>query len=116
MKRSLLIISCSDAKTDDPGAVPAIQRYKGPFFPSIRKAMREGYFPESLDILILSAKYGIIRHDENIEDYDQRMSPERAGKLRPSVQKKLDNFFKGHGLRSTFQWSMGRRQRDTQRL
>ena len=95
MKRSLLIISCSGAKYKTPGVLPAIMRYKGPFYPTLHKATREDRFPKSLDILIVSAKYGLLKSDEPIEDYDQEINAERAEELRPDVQKKLEAFLDG---------------------
>ena len=92
MKRSLLIISCSGSKDKTPGLLPAVMRYKGPLYPTLHKVMREDRFPKSLDILIVSAKYGLLTSDEPIEDYDQRIDDRRARALRPSVQKKLETF------------------------
>ena len=92
MKRSLLIISCSRAKDKTLGLLPAVMRYKGPLYPTLHKAIREKRFPESLDILIVSAKYGVLTSDEPIEDYDQKIDTKRARELRPSVQKKLETF------------------------
>ncbi len=95
MKKSLLIISCSKAKDKAPGTLPAIDRYKGPFYPTLHKAKRENYFPETLDILIVSAKYGLLKSDDPIEYYDQKITPKRAEELRPDVHKKLEAFLNG---------------------
>lgn len=95
MKRSLLIISCSGAKDKVLGVLPTIMRYKGPFYPTLHKAIRENRLPKNLDILIVSAKYGLLQPDEPIEDYDQEMDDKRARELRPSIQKKLDAFLDG---------------------
>lgn len=70
-------------------------RYKGRFYPTLHKAMRENRFPKSLDILIVSAKYGLLTSGELIEDYDQKIDPKRARELRLSVQKKLEAFLDG---------------------
>ena len=95
MKRSLLIISCSGAKDKKPELLPAVMRYKGPFYPTLHKAMTENRFPKSLDVLIVSAKYGLLTSEELIADYDQKIDTKRARELRPSVQKKLEAFFEG---------------------
>lgn len=102
MKRSLLIISCSGAKDKTPGKIPSVMRYKGPFYPTLHKAMRENRFPKNLDILIVSAKYGLLTSDEPIEDYDQKIDTECARKLRPSVQKKLEAFLDGKAYGQLF--------------
>ena len=95
MKKSLLIISCSGSKDKAPGKLPALMRYKGPFYPTIHKAIRENRLPESLDILIISAKYGLLRSDEPIPDYDLKMTPEIADELCTSIQEKLKTFLNG---------------------
>ena len=102
MKRSLLIISYSGAKDRTPGFLPAIMRYKGPFYPTLHKAIRENRFPKNLDILIVSAKYGLLKSDEPIEDYGQKIDDKRARRLRPGVQKKLQDFLDGKGYDQLF--------------
>ena len=108
MKRSLLIISCTGAKDKTPGLLPAVMRYKGPLYPTLHKAMREDRFPKSLDILIVSAKYGLLKSDEPIECYDQEIDAERAEELRPSVQKRLEAFLDGKDYDQLFNglWNM----------
>lgn len=95
MKKSLLIISCSGAKDKAPRTLPALIRYKGPFYPTLHKAIREGYLPEKLDILIISAKYGLLKSDDPIEYYDQKMDATRANELRPRIQAELTAFLNG---------------------
>lgn len=95
MKRSLLIISCSGSKDKTPGLLPAVMRYKGPLYPTLHKVMREDRFPKSLDILIVSAKYGLLTSGERITDYDQKIDEKRARELGPSVQEKLKMFLEG---------------------
>ena len=95
MKRSLLIISCSGAKDRAPGMLPALMRYKGPFYPTLHKALREDRLPQNLDILIISAKYGLLKSDDPIADYDQKMDARRANELRPHIQEKLKAFLNG---------------------
>ena len=82
--KDLLIISCSKTKTDAPGLVPALYRYDGPNYRIIRKVDLS-----NIDILILSAKYGLIESSTPIENYEQRMTPDRAWALRESVEAKL---------------------------
>src|SRR5436305_3237505 len=50
----VLILSCSQRKRLDFGLLPAIERYDGGHFRVLRKARREGYWPEAMDVLILS--------------------------------------------------------------
>lgn len=86
----LLIVACSQRKRPDPGLLPAIERYDGVNFRVLRKARREGYWPENLDVLILSAKYGLVGPDMLIECYEFPMTLERALALQPATAAGLD--------------------------
>jgi len=82
--RRLLILSCSKRKQADPSPLPAIDRYDGPRFRVLRKYLRH-HADDGLDVLILSARFGIIRSERMIDDYDQIMTEDRAKELRPRV-------------------------------
>ena len=90
MSKYLLIISCSATKCPCPEPLPAIDRYIGYNYKIIRRLMREGLFPCNMDILILSAKYGLIQPETLIENYNQIMSKQRAGELQDEVGEALD--------------------------
>jgi cytoplasmic iron level regulating protein YaaA (DUF328/UPF0246 family) len=92
MNNYLLIISCSQRKIQSPEMLAAIDRYDGPTYRTLRKLRRAGYMPKNLDILIISAKYGLLPCQQPADDYEQKMTPERADTLRPSVQRKLKSF------------------------
>ena len=92
--RCLLIVACSQRKHSSPGLLPAIERYDGVNFRVLRKARREGYWPENLDVLILSAKCGLLKPDMLIEDYDLRMTLERAIALQAQVSADLDAYLR----------------------
>ena len=83
----LLILSCSNRKIATAGEIPAIDRYDGGAYRVIRKARREGNFPDNLDIYILSAKFGLIHANHPIPDYDLRMTKTRAIELQNQVYK-----------------------------
>ena len=72
----LLIISCSQRKRQDiDGSCLAIDVYDGPVYRTLRKMLRErGKDLKNLDILIISAKYGLLRHFDTIDPYDQQMT------------------------------------------
>lgn len=91
MKKHLMIISCSDKKDTQPDLLPAIQRYKGAWYGVINKLKREGNLPDNLDILIISAKYGLINSETQIENYDQKMDYSRARELNEPILSKLEN-------------------------
>lgn len=89
MKNYLLIISCSQRKLDTPEPIYAMYRYDGPTYQTLRKLRREGHFPLDLDVLIISARYGLLGLREPIHTYNQKMTVERADELRPYVQERL---------------------------
>ena len=89
MKNYLLLISCSQRKIQSPELLDAIERYDGPTYRTLRKLRREGNFPENVDVLIISAEYGIVAAHHSTNDYDRRMTSERADELRPLIQSRL---------------------------
>ena len=38
-------------------------QYKGPFYPVLHKTIRDNRLPKNLDILMVSAKYGLLKSD-----------------------------------------------------
>ena len=60
MKNYLLIISCSQRKADTTKPIYAMYRYDGPTYRTLRKLRREGRFLDTVDVLIISAEYGLI--------------------------------------------------------
>jgi cytoplasmic iron level regulating protein YaaA (DUF328/UPF0246 family) len=92
--RYLLIIGCSQRKRRDPGLLPAIERYDGVNFRVLRKAKREGYCSQELDVVILSARYGLVRAETPIEWYDMAMTRERAIALQRQVGAEVDQMLR----------------------
>ena len=82
---SLLIQSCSATKQSVEIPVPALDLYDGYFFRIINKALRADQFQPGLDIIIISAKHGVVEPDEKIGYYDQRLTTERAEELNEKV-------------------------------
>ena len=105
MKNNLLIISCSQRKVSTPGLIPAIDLYDGPTYRTLRKFWPDGHSPLNLDVVIISAKYGLLRCQQLIENYDQRMTMERAEELRPKVQARLKALIQDK--REGFPFSLG---------
>jgi len=97
MKKSLLIISCSMSKIKRPGLILANELYRpGKTYASIARAKRDGYFPkDNLDVLIISAKYGLLEWNTEIEWYDWKMDEDRANELRPKIQTDLQSYLEG---------------------
>lgn len=82
-----LILACSATKRADPGELPAIERYDGPAFRTLR-ANRPPEIQRGR-VWILSAKHGLINELEPIENYDDRMTAARAAVLAPKVSDEL---------------------------
>lgn len=95
--RRLLILGCSQRKRPDPGLLPALERYDGPFFRVLRRYLKSRTAEQADRLLpetfILSAEYGLIRAEEQIPIYERRMTVERAEQLRPSVLSRVQELF-----------------------
>ena len=76
----LLVLACSERKVTAAGLLPAVDRYDGPPFRVLRKYLRE--HTGAPDILILSAKYGLIPSDQQIPYYDCRITRASARVLK----------------------------------
>jgi hypothetical protein len=85
----ILILACTLTKRHDPGKLAAIERYDGPTFRVLRNARTAGKL-EHITVCVLSARYGLLKADEPIEDYDQRLDHDRATVLAPQVATWLD--------------------------
>lgn len=89
--RKLLIISCSKTKRKLTEGT-ALEVYDGPFYKVLRKN-----FPDNLDVLILSAKYGLIEHTKRISPYNVKMTMKKAKNFRAdSTSKLLDVLLKNN--------------------
>ena len=83
--RRLLVLACSARKLPDRGLLPAVERYDGPRYRVLRKYLRERADAQrDLDVLILSAEFGLIDGCTGIPLYDRSMSAERAQQLAPA--------------------------------
>ncbi|MDW7726578.1 MAG: hypothetical protein SCH70_05600 [Candidatus Methanoperedens sp.] len=82
--------------------IPAIDLYNGPFYQTIKKTFRQNGLPDNLDILILSAKYGLIPSNELISTYDQMMTSERAKELQNQVMVQFKELFKDKSYNEIF--------------
>jgi hypothetical protein len=82
--RNLLIVACSKRKRFDSSLLPAIERYDGSTFRTIRRFLRLKP-PEVPDIYILSAEFGLISSEQMIPNYDRKMTRDRTLQLQPKV-------------------------------
>lgn len=81
-----LILSCSATKRPDAGLLPALDRYDGPAYRTLRANRAAA---GELRVLVLSAEFGLIDATKPIADYDRRMTLDRALELAPSVGAEL---------------------------
>ena len=82
--RNLLIVACSKRKRFDSSLLPAIERYDGSTFRTIRRFLRLKP-PEVPDIYILSAEFGLISSEQMVPNYDRKMTRDRTLQLQPKV-------------------------------
>lgn len=104
----LLILTCSATKRHDASRLPALDRYDGPNYRTLRCFLAN--HPEKRDalvVLILSAEFGLIRGATFVPDYDRRMDAARALELRASVIKVLRGLLDHQRYDATFV-SLGR--------
>lgn len=96
-RHRLLILACSATKRSQPGWIPAIDRYDGPLWQTLR-----AIDPDRGDtkVAVLSARYGFIDSRSPIENYDTRLTTALAERMiaggitmrwpRPPTPRKLD--------------------------
>ena len=85
-RKYLLIIPCSKRKVLVlEHKIPAIDLYDGPFYRILRKFFRQNDVSQYIDILILSAKYGLIRSHDLISTYDECLTPRKATELSSDI-------------------------------
>lgn len=77
MINRLLILSCSATKKPTGPRTAAEQLYDGPAYKDLRKMIRE-FGLLGCAVMILSAEHGLIGAGTWLEDYNTRMTPERA--------------------------------------
>lgn len=88
----LLVLGCSSRKTKTPGETPALHRYDGPLYQDFRSRLRTHQWPGELDVAVLSAEYGMIGALTDIENYDRRMTTERASELAPEISQEATSW------------------------
>ena len=81
----MIIMSCSRTKKRLDN-VPAMELYDGQAYRVIRKSS-----PEHIEILIISAKYGLLRSTDIISYYDQAMTVSQAIGMSKEVSSGIKN-------------------------
>ncbi|MCW8060489.1 hypothetical protein [Agrobacterium tumefaciens] len=75
----LLILACSATKRLDPGYMPAIERYNGPLWQTLRTVDPDG---SKAMVAFLSARYGFRDARDTIEPYDGRLTEDIASAMK----------------------------------
>ena len=102
MGKYLLVISCSKSKDKSKGKLPALVRYTGICYKTLNKLKRENNLSKSLDIVIISAKYGFLKSDDLIEYYDQKIDNRIAIILNKQVVSEFKKYLKGKRYKEIF--------------
>src|SRR5258708_28287235 len=96
-----LLLACCKQKRKDAGELLAIDRYDGPAFKVVRRYLRTSQ-DAHLEMAVLSAAYRLIRADQPIPNYDQRMTAERARELRGQIADAVSRLDVGSCYQSAF--------------
>ncbi len=83
-KKRLLVISCTERKRHLYDR-PALDVYDGPSFRVLRKHPNDG-----IDVLIISAMYGVVSSESKISEYNLKMTQTRSLDLRKSVSSRIN--------------------------
>jgi hypothetical protein len=80
---------------------PAWDLYDGRLYQVLKKALRDRKdWDREIHVLIVSAKYGVIRSDLIIESYEERMTTDAAELRRQQFSDQLKAAVAGHSFRS----------------
>lgn len=100
--RRLLIIGCSMRKLPVEGHMRAWSLYDGVVYRMLKRMQREGEFPADVDVVILSARYGLIRPATLINSYDQKMTCDRAREQAAQNRSLLRSIMSAESYREVF--------------
>lgn len=105
MSKQLLVLGCSQTKRDAPGLLPAIDRYDGASYRVLKNFLRSHRWPADLSVAVLSARYGLVGGFTGIEDYDLRMTVDRANELSTDCHTQIKEWSRNH---SSIHFSLGK--------
>ena len=83
--KPLLVLPCSGPKR--PGQLPAIEKYTGKGIWGLLRARQDwAAIQERINILIVSAQYGLLLPNDIVDDYEQPMTASRQASLSASAK------------------------------
>lgn len=91
MNKKLLIIACSKRKSLFAKRLRAFDLYDGVIYRVIKKFPKRVL--DNYDVVIISAKYGLINPNDIIETYDLKMTNKIAAFMKEEVSKKIEKLF-----------------------
>ena len=100
--RRLLVLACSSRKVPSTGPLPAIERYDGVAYRVLKRLQRLGQYPADVDVMIVSAKYGLIESERPIQNYDLRMTPQLALKQAEANRAGLRRLIQSNDYKEAF--------------
>jgi cytoplasmic iron level regulating protein YaaA (DUF328/UPF0246 family) len=105
--KKLLIIPCSKTKNSfayiPEVGFPAWHYYDGGIFRVIKNRIQRNEWPhKDVEVLILSAEYGLMHANQHITPYDRLMTPQRARELRSDVKSTLSLWVKHFSVNELF--------------
>lgn len=83
----LLIMACSATKRTEVGPMPAMERYDGPMWRTLRALLARhpeaasAYASGALDIWAISARFGFVPASMEMPDYDRKMTAPIMAKM-----------------------------------
>ncbi len=99
--KSLLVLACSQRKRADVGLLPATERYDGPAFRVLRRAIACEVLTRP-DAYVLSAQFGLIPGDHRVPYYDKRMTVALARALHSEVMRGLGELLGAGSYKEAF--------------
>lgn len=85
---SALCTYCSKRKSHESGEIPAIRRYKSERIERVYQAARTLTLP----FFILSGRFGLVRPEECIPDYDHLLKPDEVPALATRLVEQMDRY------------------------
>lgn len=96
--RSLLVLACSARKSAEVRRGPAWEVYDGRVYQVLKKLLRDRpAWEDVVEILIVSARHGVIDSQQTIGTYDERLTPDRSAVLSGRTAGQIRQLVAGRG-------------------